>query len=89
MAMFVINHKVKDFSAWKNVYDAHQATRNKFGIHDHFVIQSTDNGNDVTIIGEGTAEHLRDFLDSDELKNAMHSSGVIGQPNITIGDDRK
>ena len=58
MAMFVVNHKVNDFSTWKLVYDAHQATRNKFGIHDHFVIQSENDPNDVTIIGEGTEQHL-------------------------------
>ncbi len=87
MAMFVVNHKVNDFATWKQVYDAHQATRNKFGIHDHFVIQSEDDPNDVTIVGEGTEQHLKAFLASDELLNAMHSAGVIGEPKVIVGEN--
>ena len=87
MAMFVVNHKVNDFATWKQVYDAHQATRNKFGIHDHFVIQSEDDPNDVTIVGEGTEQHLKAFLASGELLNAMHSAGVIGEPKVIVGEN--
>ncbi len=87
MAVFVISHKVNDFGAWKETYDAHESTREKFGIKDHYVLQSVEDANHVTVVGEG--ERVQEFLNSEELKSAMEAAGVAGPPEVFVGENKK
>ncbi len=86
MAVYCVNHRVSDFAEWKKVYDAFQPTVKKRGIKDHFVLQSLQDPNHVVVIGEGSAEDVQALLTSDELKAAMAESGVVGAPDVYIGE---
>ncbi len=88
MAIFVVNHKVNDFSVWKQAYDAHASTREKFGVKDHFVVQSLEDANNVTVVAEGELERIQEFMNSEELKSVMADAGVIGPPEVFIGDNK-
>ncbi|MBL4818647.1 MAG: DUF3764 family protein [Deltaproteobacteria bacterium] len=85
MAIFVVNHKVNDFGAWKKVYDNHGSIRDKYKVTGKFVLKSIDDPNNVTVIGEGEPGDIQNFLNSDDLKNAMQGAGVVSTPVIFVG----
>ena len=89
MAVFVSNHRVNDFGAWKEAFDAHESTREKFGIKSSYVLRSVEDANHVIVVGEGELEKLQEFLNSEDLKTAMEAAGVAGPPEIFIGENTK
>lgn len=88
MAIYCVNHRVQDFTEWKKTYDEHQPWIREQGVKDHFVLQSLDDPNHVVVIGEGSVEDLQALMASDDLKAAMAEAGVVGAPDIFIGEDR-
>lgn len=81
----VIMHKVADFAAWKTAFDAHAGDRAKAGIIGHAVNHVVDDENQVMVLIQAeTADELSAFLGSEELKAAMVSAGVEGEPTITM-----
>ena len=88
MAIYCVNHRVRDFTEWKKTYDKHQPWIRQQGVKDHFVLQSPDDPNHVVVIGEGSVEDLQALFSSDDLKGAMAEAGVDGVPDIFIGEDR-
>jgi hypothetical protein len=83
MTTMFARHEVKDFSAWKSVYDAFDATRRSMGVTGHGVFQADGNPNDVTIYHEfGDMAAAKKFAESAELKETMGKAGVVGAPEI-------
>ena len=89
MAFYVVNHKVKDFDAWKKVYDAFESTRNDFGVKEHYAFQSVDDTNHVLVVGEGTLEAIQEFLNSEDLKSGMEDAGIASAPEIFVGENKR
>jgi len=87
MKTIILTHEVKNFSAWKKVYDADEDNRKKLGLRINGLYQSTDNPNMVTLIGEAPNEEaLKSFMSNPALKAAMERGGVIGMPEVKILD---
>ena len=86
MAFYVINHKIKDFVGWKKVYDKFEPTRAKFGVREHYAIQSVEDPNHVLVVGEGALKAIRSFLNSEDLKKGMGDAGITGDPEIFVGE---
>ena len=83
MATAIIQHRIEDFAAWKPVYDAH-AGRKQYSFQDR-VLQTIDDPNNVIVILDSdSADKLRDFLQSDDLKATMRDAGVVGEPTIWL-----
>jgi hypothetical protein len=83
--MLVVHHKVKNFAAWKPVYDKHAAARKAAGLTKDHVLQSVDDPNPVTVIMDfSDASKAKAFAASADLKAAMNSAGVVGAPAIHI-----
>lgn len=89
MAIYVINHKVNDFDAWKKVYDEFESIREQFGVKEHYALQSVDNSNDVLVVGEGELEAIQKFLTSEDLKAGMAGAGIASTPEIFIGENKR
>lgn len=89
MAFYVVNHKVNDFAAWKRVYDECESTRAKYGVKEHYALQSVDDANHVLVVGEGALDAVQKFLNSDELKKGMGAAGIAGPPEIFVGENKK
>jgi hypothetical protein len=72
-------HEVADFEKWHAVYLENSNPDGRIG-----VMRNVDNPN-LLYIGERTESHAaaRAFFDSDDLKNAMQSGGVISKPAIS------
>jgi len=83
MIRMFVKHKVTDYAAWREGYDAFEPTRTKLRARGHAVYRDVDDANDVTAwhdfddIGAAKA-----FAGSSELKAAMKGAGVVGAPTI-------
>jgi hypothetical protein len=83
MAYIIIQHRVEDYAKWKPVYDEHQSTRKKYGVTCEQLFRSTDDPNVLTVLLEvSDMEKAREFIQSEDLKMAMHRSGVIDTPSF-------
>jgi hypothetical protein len=87
MPYLLIRHKVRDFSAWKPVYDAHLAAREAAGLRELRVWRNVEDTTEVVLLFEaknlGTA---RAFASSEDLRHAMERAGVVDQPDIDFLD---
>ena len=78
-----IHVKVTDYTAWRKGYDAHEQDRRSAGITNGRVFRRVEDPNDVLVVQDVTdVAKARTFVASDDLKTAMHKSGVVGSPTI-------
>ena len=89
MAFYVVNHKVNDFVAWKKVYDAFESTRERYGVREHYALQSSEDSNHVLVVGEGEFEAVKRFLNSDDLRKGMADAGIASPPDVFVGENRR
>lgn len=79
----VARHEVKDYRAWRRIYDQFEKTRVQQGIIGHAVNQVLGNPKQVVVYHQARdLNTLRAFGDSAELKQAMERGGVVGAPDI-------
>ncbi|HMK91911.1 MAG TPA: antibiotic biosynthesis monooxygenase [Thermoleophilia bacterium] len=80
----IVQHEVRDYGAWKPVFDEHGVVRRQHGATGHTVYRSLDDPNDVTIVTEfPTREQAEAFASDPSLREAMARGGVISEPVIT------
>jgi quinol monooxygenase YgiN len=80
----IIDHKVKDFAAFKTVFDGAEQVRQDAGIVGWAVNQNPEDPNHVYVWVEAAEkEKLQAFLKSKELKDRMKEAGIKGAPKIT------
>ncbi|MEI6727564.1 MAG: cyclase [Actinomycetes bacterium] len=79
----VVQHTVKDYDAWKSVFDEHESVRAKHGATGHTVYRDADDPNSVTsFIRFATREGAEAFSREPSLKEAMERGGVTSEPRI-------
>jgi len=77
----IVQHRVKDFNKWKEVFDGHIGSRERMGVVDLFVSHPVGDSTDVHIMfGISDVDKSMDYMTSDALKIAMRLSGVVGEP---------
>jgi hypothetical protein len=87
MAVLIIRHPVRDYAAWRPVYDAHEAVRTTAGLTNGRVFRSTEDPNDILIMLDmADRRRAEEFGRSDDLREAMRRAGVVGQPEIRFAD---
>lgn len=85
MSILVIHHKVRDFEAWKPVFDEHESSRREHGAVRHWVYRTADDPNDVVVAMEFRSQKdARAFLEDPSLREAMERAGVEGEPDIHL-----
>ena len=81
----LITHKVKDYDAWKVVFDGDMAARKQGSALAHGLMRDATNDKLVSIWLPATdAEKLKAFGASKELKDKMKEAGVIGKPEVVF-----
>jgi hypothetical protein len=87
MGAMIVRHPVRDYAAWRPVYDAHEAARTAAGLTNGRVFRSTEDPNDILLLFD-MADRLRaeEFAASDDLRSAMQGAGVVGTPDIRFAD---
>ena len=83
MVRLIVRHKVKDYPAWRAVYDEFDQLRRSMGTLDQAVYVNVDDPLDVTVTHDyATLDAARAFASSTELRERMQQAGVDGEPQI-------
>jgi hypothetical protein len=83
MALMVIQHKIRDYDAWRPVYDAHEASRTGAGVTNGRVYRKAEDPSDILALFDvADVAKARTWTASDDLRTAMAKSGVVGEPAI-------
>jgi hypothetical protein len=83
MSHILIEHKVKDFTAWKVVFDENADLRRSAGEKSYHIFRPNGSSNDVTLLFEWSSlKEAEKFFASLELKSAMQRAGVVEAPKI-------
>jgi heme-degrading monooxygenase HmoA len=96
MAYIFVKHKVADYNAWKSTFDAFIETRRAGGEKSFQILHPENEPNNLLLMFEwnslenalllmfewNSLENARNFMTSEELKNAMKQAGVVEEPQI-------
>jgi heme-degrading monooxygenase HmoA len=83
MTTMIVQHKVKDFSAWKKVYDSMKEVRASNGELSDKIYHEESDPNKLCIVFEwDSQERAQKWSRSPELKGAMEKAGVEGPPSV-------
>lgn len=81
----VISHPVKEYAAWRAIYDSVEPLRQKAGITGAEVFRDPKNPNMIVIIHRfPTPEAAQAFLSDPGLKDAMAKGGVTAPPSVIM-----
>ena len=79
----IVKHKVKDFDAWKKVFDSHKQARMDAGLTDRVVGYTAGDNHNVTVVfAVADLAKAKAFMNSKDLKDKMKEGGVEGPPSI-------
>ena len=83
MPYLLVRHTVEEYDRWKPVFDEHAPMRKDAGSKGGYIFRSADNPNEVVAIMEmEDLDRARQFVASDDLRQAMQKAGVTGPPEI-------
>ncbi len=75
MALMLIHHRVKDYDAWRPLYDAHENSRASAGITNGRVFRKAEDPNDLVILFDAAdVAKARSWTTSEDLKSTMQKS---------------
>jgi quinol monooxygenase YgiN len=87
-ATLAIRHHVRDYAAWRKVYDEVEPLRAQHGCTAQRVMRLPDDGNDLFVTHDfPSAERADGFAHDPALQEAMGRAGVDGPPRIEIFTD--
>jgi hypothetical protein len=90
LSYMLVRHKVKDFTTWKRVFDAHLPKRIEAGITEKYLFRSEKDMNEVITLFEVRDLVLaRKFAESTDLRETMEKAGVIDKPDIYFLNEEK
>ena len=83
MSTLIVNHKVKDYSVWKPLFDADKARRESVGLTLLAVGVSADDPNMVyAVFDSSNPSAVEEMLGDPEMAKIMEEAGVISEPNF-------
>ena len=83
MVIFFVHHKVKDYAAWRKIFDKGTPLRTSYGCSGQRVFQSPSDSNEITVLSEwGSVDQANAYAALDEVKEAMKNAGVTSQPDM-------
>ena len=87
-ATLAIRHRVRDYAAWRKVYDEVEPLRAQYGCIAQRVMRLPNDGNELFVAHEfSSAEQAGSFAHDPALRGAMDRAGVEGAPRIEIFTD--
>ena len=73
----LVHHRVRDFDAWKQVYDSVRDVQRDGGVRYQRVIRSADDPSMVVVVHEfESGDAAKAFFDNPALRDAMQRAGV-------------
>ena len=83
MVHVIVRHKVTDYTNWKQAFDSHLNRRMASGETGCRIFHSIDDPRDITLLLDWeSVDSARRFMQSDDLRGAMKSAGVVGDADV-------
>ena len=83
--MMMVKHKVKDYAAFKTVYDDHDSVRRANGLYSYVLGRGIDDSMMVMVaLRTDNLEKAKAFSKDAVLKTAMQKAGVVGAPEMSF-----
>ena len=83
MAYMFVRHSVKDFDAWKSVFDSVSDLRKRNGEISYQILRQDNGSSNIFALFEwDNLDNARKYAASPELKEAMQRAGVTSKPEI-------
>lgn len=83
MVRMFIRHRVRNYTTWRQGYDAFDSQRPSFGVIGKAVYQDAAEPEMVTVTHDfATLDAAKALAASEVLKQAMAGAGVVGAPDI-------
>jgi len=83
MPYLLVRHKVEDYARWKSVFDAVAALRRTSGSQGGQLFRNAHDPNELVALFEwDDLGKMRQFAQSDDLREKMHEAGVPDRPDI-------
>ena len=87
MTYLLVKPKIGDYAKWRPHFDEMAPNRKPFA-KDARVFRNSANPNEVVILMELVdVEKARQFLQSDDFRQAQQRAGVLGPPEISYLDE--
>ena len=88
MATMIAKMRVANFERWKEDFTSMSGARGKSGWVEHRVLRDATDPNIVTVVSRvKDLDSAKRYGQSNELREAMQRSGVLGPPDISFCDD--
>ena len=85
MVTVQLSQEVKDFIAWKAIYDSLHYFREEHGISEIAVFVTAENPDKIVLFLDAPCEEsVHKFFNSKEIKEGMKKGGVIGKTTLKI-----
>jgi len=85
-----VKHAVKDYAAWRSVYDNFLPIAKTKGVVKEHVYQDKNSSDTIIVTHQfQSVQEANEFFNSGELRKAMESAGVLGSPEIWFGEELK
>ena len=83
MASLIVQHKVRDYGAWRPAFDAHKSSQVAAGLTNGRVYRNADDPNDIVILFDvADVAKARAWTGGEDLRTAMQNAGVLGRPSL-------
>ena len=83
MAYMFVQHSVKDYEAWKSVFDSVSDLRRRNGEKSYQILRQENGSTNLVALFEwDNLDNARKYASSPELKAAMERAGVTSKPEI-------
>ena len=83
MSTLMVQHKVRDYAAWRPGYDAHEPSRVGAGITNGRVYRKAEDSNDLVLLFDvADVAKAKAWTQGEDLKTVMQKVGVLGAPSI-------
>ncbi len=90
MPYVLVRHKVQDYAKWKPVFDEDEVAdgRKAMGSRGGYLYRNADDPNELVLLLEvADLAKARQYVQSEDLREAMQRSGVADQPDIYFLDE--
>ncbi len=88
MPYVLVRHKVQDYAKWKPVFDEAADSRKAMGSRGGYLYRNADDPNELVVLLEvADLAKARQYVQSEDLREAMQRSGVADQPDIYFLDE--
>ena len=85
MPFLVVRHKIADFGKWKPAFDSDADNRKEHGSQGGYILRNAEDTNEIVIILEwDSIKGMKEFVQSEKLKQAMQAGTVSDTPDVFI-----